>query len=477
MIANNPVSPPLVGETPSNKWLVLAAVSMAIFLAAIDASIVNIALPTLEQDLNTTFAWVQWVVLAYLLTITGLVMTFGRLGDMLGKKKLYLAGFVVFTTGSALCGMAPNIHFLIGFRALQGIGGSILQALGIAIITEAFPSHERGKALGIGGTMVSVGIALGPSLGGILISLFGWRSIFLVNVPIGIVGVFVAHRYIPVSQSKGRQRFDILGAFLLTITLLAFSLGMTLSQENGFDDALVLLLLIGCVVGLGVFLMVENRSPHPIIRLEMFRNRNFTLSLAAGVSVFVVVATNFIVPFYLEFGRGYEVQQIGLMIGAFPIMLGVLSPLAGSLSDRFGTRPISLLGLCISIVACLGLSTLNDHTSVLGFVLRLTLLGGGIGVFQSPNNSAIMGSVPKDQLGVASSLLATSRNVGQSIGLPILGTVFATRTFDLAGKTSEISQTPAYAVIGGIQTVYLSAAILLMMTAAIFAWNLQQIKR
>ncbi|NDJ85196.1 MAG: MFS transporter [Chloroflexi bacterium] len=441
-----------------HKWFVLAAVSTSIFLATIDASIVNVSLSTLERELNTSFAWVQWVVLAYLLTITSLVIIVGRLGDLLGKKRLYLAGFAVFTAGSALCGLAPNVQLLIVFRALQAIGGSSLQALGLAILTEAFPAHERGKALGIGGTMVSLGIALGPSLGGLLIGSLGWRAIFLVNVPVGIVGISLAWRFVPNTAPQKRQRFDLGGAILLTATLVTFSLGLTISQESSFTNPVVAGLLISSALLLAGLIRVERRVRGPMIDLRLFRNRQFSTSLYAGVSVFVIVASIILFPFYLEYVLAYEIETIGLMIAAFPIMLGILSPFSGTLSDRLGTRPITIAGLVITALACMGLSTLGHQTTTAGFVLRLVVLGAGIGIFQSPNNSTVMGSVPPSQLGVASGLLATSRNIGQAIGIPLLGTIFATRVFALAGERGDISDMPPDAIVGGIQAVFLFAA-------------------
>jgi EmrB/QacA subfamily drug resistance transporter len=446
---------------------------MAIFMATIDSSIVNISLATLEHRLDTNFALIQWVVLSYLLVITGLVLVFARLGDMLGKKRLYLIGFVIFTIGSALCGAAPNIGFLIGFRALQGIGAAILQALGIAIVTETFPREERGKALGIVGSLVSIGIAVGPSLGGLLIGTLGWRSIFLVNLPIGVVGVYLAWRFVPNILPQGRQHFDRLGAFLLTITLLCFSLGMTIGQRQGFSRPLVLGLLGASLVGLAAFVSAEQRTAEPMINLRLFRNPLFSINLYAGVSMFIVVSGSIIFPFYLQNVRDYPIEKVGLMMVAFPVMLGLLAPVSGTLSDRFGTRGIALMGLILCCLASLAISTLHKDTPDLGFILRLMLLGAGIGMFQSPNNSAIMGAAPSTQLGVVSGLLATTRNVGQSIGLPIMGAIFATRTAAIAGERGiDLADAPARAIVGGIQAAYLFAAGLILLAALISTWGI-----
>lgn len=459
-------------STTTNKWLVMTAVLTAVFLATVDASIVNVSLATLQRELDTSFALVQWVVLAYLLTLISLVLIFGRLGDIVGKRKLYLSGFVLFTIASTLCGLAPSIGWLIGFRALQALGGSMLQALGFAILTEAFPKEERGKALGIAGTTVSLGIAVGPSLGGLLIGIFSWRAIFLVNLPVGIVGTYLAWRHVPNIVPVGKQRFDFVGAFLLTVTLLAFSLGMTAGQEIGFDDLRSIGLLIGALVGLIAFIAVEQRVPFPTINLSLFRNALFSINLYAGASVFIIVAGTFLYPFYLEYVLEYEIEQIGLMMASFPIMLGVLSPLAGTLSDRLGTRPIAITGLIIGVIACLGISTLDQNTTAFGFIIRLVVLGGAIGVFQSPNNSAVMGTVPRAQLGIASGLLATSRNIGQIIGVPLLGTVFAIRTYALAGTSGDIEDLPVEAIVGGMQAVFLFAAAVLALAVLVYLWSI-----
>lgn len=451
----------------------MTAVGSAIFMATIDSSIVNIALPTLQKDLKTSFALIQWVVLSYLLTITGLVLIFARLGDMLGKKRIYNIGFVAFTLASALCGLAPNIEWLIGFRALQGIGGAVLQALGIAIVTEAFPAQERGKALGIVGTLVSFGIALGPGLGGLIIGAVGWRAIFLVNVPIGIVGTYLCWRFVPNIRPRGKQRFDLAGAVLLTATFVSFALAMTLGQEVGFGESLVVALLAVAGVAIGGFIWIETRAPQPMIDLQLFRNPLMSVGLYTAVSVFVILPGIVLFPFYLENVQDHPIEAVGLIISAFPVALGIIAPIAGQLSDRFGTRGLALLGLVVILFACLEISTLQEDSSTLGFIIRLFILGAGIGLFQSPNNSAIMGTAPREQLGVVSGLLASSRNIGQVAGLPILGTIFALRVADVTGQQRlNISNAADYAIIEGLQATYLFAAGVVLVAIAVSLYGM-----
>ena len=244
----------------TRKWYVMAAIAMSLFLATVDGSIVNVALPTLVRELNTDFATVQWVVLGYLLVQTTLMLSMGRLGDMIGKKSIYTAGVVIFTLGSLLCGLAPTVYWLIGFRLLQAIGASMNLALGTAIVTEAFPATERGRALGIAGTIVSAGIVFGPTIGGILIEALSWHWIFIVNLPIGIIGTILAVRYVPDFRPTGRQRFDFWGALTLLVTLLSLSLALTIGQNVGFTNGRILALFAIFAIFLTLFLILEWRT-------------------------------------------------------------------------------------------------------------------------------------------------------------------------------------------------------------------------
>lgn len=446
------------------KWLAMMGVGTGVFMATLDASIVNISLPTLVKDLNTNFATIEWVILSYVLVLTSLMLGVARLGDMHDKKKLYMGGLSLFTISSLLCGLAPNVGWLIGFRALQGLGAAMTQALGTAIITEVFPAAERGKALGLIGTTVSTGIAIGPPLGGMLIGLVGWRSIFLVNVPVGIIALFVINRFVPSSSTRPGQRFDTFGAVTMFLTLAFYALGMTIGQQNGFSDPLVRGLLFGAVVGLVGFLWLETRVAQPMIELGLFRNVLFSISLVLGMLVFIVMAGMFIMPFFLQIVKGFPTETVGLILMANPIAMGIVAPFAGTLSDRYGSRGISLVGLILIVIGCLTVSTLSPGVTALGFVLRLIPFGIGQGMFQSPNNSAIMGAVPRNRLGVASGLLALSRTLGQTTGLPLMGMLFTTQV--LAGSNipanREITTAPPLALVEGINATYHIAALIIL---------------
>jgi EmrB/QacA subfamily drug resistance transporter len=464
----------------SRKWYVMAAVSMGVFLATIDGSIVNVALPSLVRAFDTEFAVVQWVVLAYLLTITTLMLSMGRLGDMIGKKHLYASGFVVFTIGSVLCGLAPTVYWLIAFRVLQAIGAAMLMALGMAIVTEAFPPPERGKALGFYGTMVSVGIVIGPVLGGLLIGAFSWRWIFFVNLPIGIVGTWMVFRFVPAFKPEGGQRFDFAGALCLFASLMTLLLALTLGQQRGFTDPGVLALFGAGTVLMAVFILVEWKSEQPMIDLRLFKNRLFSINLVTALIAFVCLSgTIILMPFYLENVLGYDPRSVGLILAIVPIALGITAPIAGILSDRLGTRPITVLGLFILVIGFAAVSTLSVETTALGYVLRFLPIGIGVGVFQSPNNSAVMGAVPRARLGIASGLLAITRTMGQSIGIAALGALWASRVLFRSGQDLPGGATNASPVaqVAGLSDTFLVVVGLIILALLLAIWGLIQERR
>ena len=468
-------SPPAIDF--SKKWYVLSAVGMGVFLATIDGSIVNISLPTLVSSFQTDFALVQWVVLAYLLTVTTLMLGIGRLADIYGKKPIYTAGFIVFTVGSVLCGLSPTIYTLIGFRILQGIGAAMVMALGMAIVTEAFPPSERGRALGITGTIVSVGITLGPTLGGLIVKNLSWNWIFFVNLPVGFIGTFMVVRYVPAFKPAGGQRFDYWGALTLCISLLSLLVALTLGQRVGFGDGTVLLLVGMFVVFLASFIFIELRAEQPMLDLRLFRNSLFSVSLTTGFIIFICLSgTLILMPFYAQNVLGYDPQQTGLLMATVPLALGVIAPLSGSLSDRFGSRPIMVAGLAVLTVGFLAISSLDAETTTLGYVLRFLPMGLGMGMFQSPNNSAIMGSAPRDRLGIASGMLAVTRTLGQTTGIAVLGALWAGQVFKHAGIVIAGGATaaPIAAQVFALRDTFVIVSILIFIALLLSIWGLRE---
>lgn len=464
----------------SRKWWVMLGVGLGVLMYTLDTSIVNIVLPTLVKIFHTNFATIQWVVLSYLLVVTALVLGAARLGDMVGKKQLYLGGLILFTVSSLLCGLSPGVGWLIGFRTLQGLGAVMISGLGAAIVTEVFPHSERGRALGIIGAVVSLGIALGPTVGGLLIGISDWRGIFLVNVPIGIFASLVVARNVPPSPiNQAKQKFDWLGSLIMSVTLVCFALGMTNGQNHGFGSTETLALLLSATIGLICFLRIEARMKQPMLDLKLFRNIQFSLSLLTAMLVFIVIAgAIFITPFFLELVLHYPTQKVGLLLAVSPVLGGIVAPFSGNLSDRFGPRIISLIGLVLMTIGCLSISTFDAHLTELGYIARIAPFGIGLGMFQSPNNSAILGEVPPERLGIASGLLSLSRTLGQSTGLAVMGTLFAVLTLSV---TSAIDVTTASteALVFGVHETFRIAALVLLTAAALvaFLWRTgQQVK-
>ena len=458
----------------SRKWYVMTAVAMGTLLATIDGSIVNVALPTLVRELNTDFATVQWVVLAYLLTVTTLLLSVGRLADMIGKKQIYTMGFIVFTLGSFLCGLASNVYMLILMRVIQALGATMVFALGTAIVTESFPPQERGRALGIIGTVVSIGIIIGPTLGGLIIDIFSWHWMFFVNIPVGIVGILMIIRFVPNIKPEGNQKFDFLGAIMLFLSLLLLLAALTVGQNLGFTDIRILALFVAGIACLALFILVEKRAQQPMIDLSLFRQSLLSINLITGFMIFISISgVMILIPFYLENVLGYSTRQVGLLIAVLPISMGIIAPISGSFSDRFGTRIMAVIGLGVLLFGFSLLTTLSVDTSALNFVLLYIPLGVGMGIFQSPNNSAIMGSAPPDKLGVVSGMLALNRTLGQTTGIAIIGAIWAGLTIYYAQPAVIASATDAVpaAQVAALQNsfMFITAIILLALGLAIWA--------
>ena len=399
------------------------------FMTPLDGSIVIIAIPSIASSINLELESVVWIPLAYLLFLTVLLVTVGRLADLKGRRNLYALGFVIFTTGSVLCGLSATDLQLIAFRAMQGIGAAFILANSAAIVTDTFPEHERGKALGINTMAVYIGLTSGPVIGGILVQSYGWRSIFFVNVPIGIVVVALTMLKLKETVAKQRQpSFDIPGAVTLSIALACLLVILTLGAVYGWFSAPSLILLIVGTVTFLTFLYVEGRlARHPTLDLSLFtKNRLFAAANATALLIYVAVnGVTLALSIFLQSIQGLSPETAGLYLIAQPAAMALLSPVSGWLSDRFGSRLLTSLGMLLVTVGLYLLSQLNAVSSALDLILRLVIVGVGFGLFSSPNTSAVMGSVKPVKLGVAAGTLGTMRFMGQSVGLALLGTVLA----------------------------------------------------
>ena len=455
----------------SKKWWVLVAVGLALFLGSLDGSIVNVAVTPLMQSLRADFPTVQWVILSYLLTLTLLLVGMGRLADMLGKKRIFVTGIVVFLLGSALCGLAPNVYWLIGFRIVQAFGAAMVIALGTAILTEAWPPHQRGQVLGLAAGFISMGIVLGPVAAGLILSSLSWRWIFYVNIPVGLVSLALAMFFLaPLPPQSHDERFDLLGALMMGVSLLAFALAMTVGQNLGFTDPLILGLIVFSVVMAVLFIAVEQRVQFPIIDLALFRSLPFSLNLFTATLAFIAISgIVLLLPIYLNLVLGLAMTRIGLLMAAVPLIMVLVQPLSGTLSDRFGTRRVSLIGLCFILAGYLAMATLQTDTSQVGFVLRMLPVAIGMATFNSPNNSAIMGAVPRARLGVASGILSMMRTLGQVTGVAALGAFFASRVSHYGGG-SELSAAPPQSIVAALHDQFLLVAGLILVGIILSLW-------
>ncbi len=408
------------------RWFILTTVLIGATMSALDVSIVNIAMPTLKTDFNVSLLTIEWVAMAYMLSLTIFLPLFGRLADMYGRSKLYNAGFVVFTIGSAFCGMSPTASFMIGSRTLQAIGAGLLQANSIAIITAAFPSNERGKAIGFQGAVQAIAMSIGPLVGGLLIALIGWRAIFYINVPIGVLGTLAALLILPrEAEEKKKEKVDYLGTIFFSSGLLFLVLALNEMFRLGLTSPKIELCFLLSIVLLGLFVITELKVKYPLVDLTMFKNFTFSAGNFTGMlSYYVLFAIMFLMPFYLERVVGYSVALTGGLLTPIPLAMAVAAPWAGSVSDKRGPRLMTTAGMLLTALACFLLMLLGEssHLAVLAGIL--IMLGIGMGLFTPPNNSAIMGAAPKDKLSVAGGLLNMMRSLGLIFGVDISGLIF-----------------------------------------------------
>ena len=410
------------------KWLILTSVSLGSLMATLDGSIVNIALPAIETDFRIGLNAVEWVVVAYLLVVGSLLLPFGRLGEVLTFKRVYLAGFAIFTLASVCCGASSNAAMLVAFRVVQGIGAAMLMAMGPAIVAHTFQDHERGRALGLNGVSVAIGLSLGPALGGILTQVATWRAIFLINAPIGLLAIIWAARVLPSEKPGKDQSFDVKGAALSGVALFALLLALSDGQEWGWTSPAVVGLFVAFVVLGAAFLRVERRSIQPMIDLALFKIRPFSAGLASVVVAFAGLFTaTFLLPFLLEQGRGFSPIEAGLLLTPVPITMALVAPISGAASDRFGPRVLASTGMALMALSLVSLTQLPVDFALPDLIWRLVLLGVGQGLFMSPNSSAVLGSVPRPRIGTASGTLAQMRVNGQAVGIALSGAIVATR--------------------------------------------------
>lgn len=411
-----------------NKWSVLIAIGTGSFMAALDGSVVNIILPVLRTAFQSDVAGIEWVVTIYLLVVSGFLLTFGRLGDIKGHKSIYVWGFMIFVIGSMLCGTSWSTSSLILFRGFQAIGGAMLASNSPAIVTNSFPPDQRGKAFGLVSTMTYLGLSVGPSLGGWLTQTFGWRTVFYINVPVGVLAMVLSIFNIPKeSQIEKKQPFDLSGAILFMIGLVALMLGLNKGADWGWNSPLVVGSIVGAIFTLMLFIILEKRKMSPMLDLSLFKIPLFSASAVNAVLNYICVfSLIFLMPFYLIQGRGLNPAQAGLLLTAQPVIMAIFAPISGALSDKYGSRLPGIIGMGLLAVGLFILSTIGQNTAFWLVGLGLAISGAGTGIFISPNTSALMGSSPKSRQGIASGVQAEARSIGMVLGIGLAGAIFTT---------------------------------------------------
>lgn len=446
--------------------LALAALSLSTLLSSLGTSSANVALPSLARAFDASLPAVQWVVLAYLVTLTALVVIAGRVGDAVGRRRLLLAGLAVFAAASLACGAAPSLLSLVAARVVQGAGAAVMMALTLAFVGEAVPAERTGRAMGWLGTMSAVGTALGPSLGGFVIAGWGWRAVFFVNVPLALAAIALAARALPrdrATRTGSTAAFDLRGALLLASTLAVGSLAMTFGR-GAFGVTNVVLIAVA-IVGAVAFVRVESGAASPLVRITLLRDRTLAAAFATSVLVMtVMMATLLVGPFHLSGALGLDAAGVGLAMSCGPVVSALAGVPAGRLVDRYGAQRMTLAGLAGLTTGTLLLAVSSTRWGVAGYVVPLVVVTAGYATFQAANNTQVMTRAAAGERGVVSGLVNLSRNLGLVIGASVIGAVFA------AGVgTTALASAQADAIAAGMRLTFVVCAALAGVAVAIAA--------
>ena len=450
-------------ETLPVRWA-LVSLSLSMLMSSLGTSIANVGLPSLAHAFNASFQQVQWVVLAYLLAITTLIVSVGRLGDVIGRKRLMLIGITLFTIASTLSGIVPSLWLLISARGIQGLGAAVMMVLTMAMVGETVPKEKTGSAMGLLGSMSAVGTALGPTLGGFLIAGFGWQALFLINLPLGILMLLLAQQYLPKDQKvakSARTMFDVLGTMLLVVTLAAYALAMTIGR--GSFGQINLALLLVALLGLALFVLAESRTEAPLIRMDTFKNPVLSAGFAMSALVTTVVMATLVVgPFYLSGALGLDPAHVGLVMSSGPVVAALTGAPAGRFVDRLGASRVGVAGLIGMAVGASSMALLPTGFGIAGYIAPLVVITGSYALFQAANNTAVMTNIRPEQRGVISGLLNLSRNLGLITGASMMGAVFA-----MGASTANLLTATQNSVASGMRLTFTVATGLILIALGI----------
>lgn len=442
------------------RTYILANVAIGAFLSTFDGGIVNVGLPRMANEFHVSISSIQWVSSVYLLTMSALLLIFGTLADMVGRKRICNGGFAFVAFFSAFCAFASNMPFLIITRILQGVGGAMIMANGLAIATENYPPEQRGKNIGTLGSVAAIGSLAGPSLGGIVIGLWGWRMVFFLNFLVAGTGFIASHFIIPNDHGKGKlmKKFDAWGALFVIIAMVSFIYGVSNLNEMGWGTLPIQVSFVLFILSVLVIIFQERRVQFPILDFELFKMRIFWTSIIAALISFITMySSTILIPFYYQKVLGYTPQVAGLFMMAFPLGMAIMAMFAGRLSDRIGYTLLTTGGLVLNAFALVLLANVNEQTPLIQVLLAVFGMGASLGLFQAPNNSCIMGSVPKNKLGVASGISQLVKNLGMVLGITLSVALFQ---FGMA-QHSSLSYTDAFLPSAGF-VYYLAAGLSLI---------------
>ena len=468
-------------NSPNYKWWAYIAIAIGMFLAVMDQSGVNIALPRVAEYFSVDIPTVQWITLGYVLTTSAMLMPMGRLSDMIGRKRVYMGGFVIFIGAAALGGSAYIFPVLIAAKVIQGVGAAAVSANGMAIVTEVFPERERGKALGMYMTVIGAGSIGGPAIGGLLVSTLGWRSIFFVSVPVGIVALIAALVILKggaPARSRGSKAlsFDWAGASLSSAALVSVLLAMTNAHRLGWSSPPIVAGFAAAIVLVGAFLWWERRTADPILDLDLFRVKVFSMGVSARFLSFLGgSAVYFLMPFYLIQGLGYPASKAGLVIVPGALCMAIMGPISGRISDKVGTRWPSVVGMLLSAAAMFTLARLTVDSPPIHVITGMMLSGAGMGTFSSSNSSAVMGSFGRDRFGIVSAFLNLTRTSANVTGVALATTIVALTMGSLgyapslAAVSGEGGEGLRAAFVAGLTKAFLVSGSLMVLAAVLSA--------
>ena len=424
------------------RWWVLVVISIALFMAFLDATIVNIALPHIMDAFSENISSVEWVLNAYVLVFAALLITLGKLGDLFGRKRLFLSGLGLFTVASLLCGISPNNAFLVGARAIQAIGGAAMMPATLSILNVTFSERDRGLALGIWGAVAGAANALGPVIGGVLVDAYSWRLIFLVNLPVGIIALVAGIMIVRESRAPNARRFiDYPGVVASSLALFCLTYALVEGQHYGWSSPTIIGLFAASLIGLIAFILVERRSPSPLMPLGFFRDATFSAGNAIGLLVmFGLLGILFLLSLFLQLVLGFSATKAGLTIIPMPVVMIFVAPVAGKLSDRIGGRWLLFLGMLIAALGIFLMSGLSVATTQQSLILPLAVCGVGMGLVMAPLTAVVMESAPVEESGSAAGILATMRQVGTVLGISVMGALLQNRL--VSNLTTELGRLP-----------------------------------